>query len=104
MYAETLHAHIRRSRRRSGAPSLGRKMEARDSVPPIRRQGDALFRSGTGDTQQQDRVSTTDPDSTYMDVGNPYLIALRQGGPFERSRFAADAIACPKQATSEIRH
>jgi len=36
MYAETLHAHIRRSRRRSGAPSLGRKMEARDSVPPIR--------------------------------------------------------------------
>src|SRR5882762_11152470 len=49
MYAETLHAHIRR-RRRSGAPSLGRKMEARDSVPPIRRQHDALFRSGTGDT------------------------------------------------------
>jgi hypothetical protein len=51
MYAETLHAHIRRSRRRSGAPSLGRKMEARDSVPPIRRQRDALFRSGTGDTR-----------------------------------------------------
>jgi len=51
MYAETLHAHIRRRRRRSSAPSLGRKMEARDSVPSIRRQGDALFRSGTGDTQ-----------------------------------------------------
>src|SRR5258707_13936724 len=51
MYAETLHAHIRRSRRRSGASSLGRKMEARDSVPSIWRQGDALFRSGAGDTQ-----------------------------------------------------
>src|SRR5882762_5946001 len=51
MYAETLHAHIRRRRRRSSAPSLGRKMEARDSVPSIRRQGDALFRSGTRDTQ-----------------------------------------------------
>src|SRR6267142_2807398 len=51
MYAETLHAHIRRRRRRSSAPSFGRKMEARDSVPSIRRQGDALLRSGTGDTQ-----------------------------------------------------
>src|SRR5260221_2399220 len=49
--AETLYAHIRCGRRRSSAPSLGRKMEARDSVPSIRRQGDALFRSGTGDTQ-----------------------------------------------------
>jgi hypothetical protein len=34
--------------------------------------------------------------------------AFRRGGlfpvcPFERSRFAADAVACPKEATSEIR-
>src|SRR5229473_128758 len=38
-------------RRRSSAPSLGRKMEARDSVPSIRRQGDALLRPRTSDTQ-----------------------------------------------------
>src|SRR5882672_12631804 len=50
-YAETLYAHIRRVRRGGGAPSLGRKMEARDSVPSIRRQGDALLRPGTSDTQ-----------------------------------------------------
>jgi len=29
MYAETLHAHVRCGRRRSSAPSLGRKVEAR---------------------------------------------------------------------------
>jgi hypothetical protein len=33
MYAETLHTHIRRRRRRSSTPSLGRKMEARHTVP-----------------------------------------------------------------------
>ena len=51
MHAETLHAHIRRGRRRSSVPSLGRTMEARDSVPSIRRQGDALLRPGMSDTQ-----------------------------------------------------
>src|SRR5437879_8664056 len=49
--AETLYAHISCGRRRSSAPSLGRKMEARDSVPSIRGQGDALLRPGTSDTQ-----------------------------------------------------
>src|SRR5579862_7921108 len=51
MYAEALHAHVRRCRRRSSAPAFGRKMEAGDSVPSVRRQGDALLRPGTGDSQ-----------------------------------------------------
>jgi hypothetical protein len=51
MYAETLHAHVRRRRRRSSASPFGRKMETRDSVSSIRRQSDALFRSGAGYTQ-----------------------------------------------------
>src|SRR6267154_6032299 len=55
MYAEALHAHIRCGRRRSSAPSLGRKMEARDSVPSIRREGDALLRPGTSDTQHHSK-------------------------------------------------
>src|SRR5438045_7224612 len=55
MHAETLHAHIRCGRRRSSAPSLGRKMEARDSVPSIRREGDALLRPGTSDTQHHSK-------------------------------------------------
>src|SRR5882724_7488305 len=36
-----------------------RKMEAGDSVPSIRRQGDALFRSGTGDTQHHSENAGT---------------------------------------------
>src|SRR5229473_3045987 len=49
--AETLYAHIRCGRRRSSAPSIRGTMEARDSVPSIRRQGHAFLRSGTGNTQ-----------------------------------------------------
>jgi hypothetical protein len=43
-----------------------------------------------------------DPTNRGRIVGNSSLIALRQSFPSERSRFAADAIACSEQATSEI--